>query len=106
MVIEEMNSCDWERIESFNGWAEFDRFKTWMAGEVENGDAAPCPVAQSYQNLDAFKEEWFEHVASKQVWRLVWPDPPFSGLFEKVDGQVGLVRTGQESDISPSRLDN
>jgi hypothetical protein len=32
----------------------------------------------------SFKEEWYECPQCGQVWRLVHPDPPFAGLWEKV----------------------
>lgn len=79
-----MKAFAWEDIDNFNDWAEFEQFRAWIASELESGVAISQPAVQSYRNLDAFKEEWFEHTASKEVWRLVWPDPPFAGIFEKV----------------------
>lgn len=85
-MVREMISCPWEHIEAFNGWAEFERFESWMREQIAIGSAEERPVMKPYNQICDFKEKWFAHKQSLQVWRLVWPDPPFSGLFEQVIG--------------------
>jgi hypothetical protein len=76
-------TAPWEQIGDFRSPGEFDRFVTWMQVQVENGVAAEVAVTSPY--LDAtFSERWFHHQASGEIWRVVWPDPPFTGLFERV----------------------
>jgi hypothetical protein len=29
-------------------------------------------------------EVWYMHVTSREVWRLVWPEPPFDGVFQRI----------------------
>ena len=80
-----MKSCPWDRVDGFNGWSEFERFEAWMQGQIDEGLAEERPVLKVYNQVCNFKEKWFVHKPSLQVWRLVLPDPPFTGLFEKVD---------------------
>lgn len=80
----EMKSCPWEVISGFNGWSEFERFETWMQMQIADGLAEERPVIKPYNQVCCFKEKWFVHKPSLQVWRLVWPEPPFTGLFEQV----------------------
>lgn len=79
-----MTACPWESIEDFQSRAEFDRFLAWMNSHVTNGEAIEVEVAAPYLGATTFMEKWFQHVGSGEVWRLVWPDGPFTGLFEQV----------------------
>jgi hypothetical protein len=78
-----MKQCPWERISDFDGWNEFNRFEAWLREQIANNTAEEVPVLKSY-NIGGLKEKWFVHKGTKQVWRLLWPEPPFAGLFEKV----------------------
>ena len=31
-----------------------------------------------------FSEYWYMHLKNKAIWRLVEPDPPFNGIWERV----------------------
>jgi hypothetical protein len=42
------------------------------------------PVASRYAAATVFDEHWYR-AASGQTWRLVAPDYPFKGVFEKVE---------------------
>jgi hypothetical protein len=39
----------------------------------------------SYKKGEIHGGRWFEDLETKEVWRLVAPDFPFKGLWEKVD---------------------
>jgi hypothetical protein len=78
-------SCPWEAIEDFRSLGEFERFEAWMLNQVAQDQAAELPVTHPYLDAPSFAEKWFEHLGSGEVWRLVWPDGPFTGLFERVD---------------------
>lgn len=80
----QMTTCSWEAIEDFHSLAEFERFEDWVAGQIANGNAAEVAVSAPYLDAPSFAEKWFKHLRSGQVWRLVWPDGPFTGLFDRV----------------------
>lgn len=79
-----MKDCDWEEIHGFNGWFEFDKFAAWIGDRVKAGAAVEVEAKSRYSGSFMRDEKWFRHVPSGQVWRLVWPDPPFEGIFEPV----------------------
>lgn len=79
----EVNNCPWERISEFDGWDEFNRFESWLCEQIANSEAEELPVGRPY-NVGGLKERWFIHKPTKQIWRLLSPEPPFAGLFEKV----------------------
>jgi hypothetical protein len=79
-------SCPWEEIARFQNLVEFRSFERWMAGQVSAGMARQVPVAHAYA-VDmgiAVAEVWYLHLMSREVWRLVWPEPPQDGLFMRV----------------------
>jgi hypothetical protein len=79
-----MKNCPWELIIDFRSWAEFEHFERWMNEQIAAGEASEIAVTKPYLNTSAFKEKWYRHSTSGVVWRLVWPDGPFTGLFEEV----------------------
>jgi hypothetical protein len=50
---------------------------------VANGTLAEVPVEDRYSGSFMFNEHWFR-APSGAIWRLVAPDPPFRGVFERV----------------------
>jgi hypothetical protein len=80
-----MSDCTWEKIDDFQALSEFDRFAFWINEQVANGQAVEVAVTAPYLDATSFEEKWFSHKGSGQVWRLVWPDFPFTGLFERVE---------------------
>ena len=80
-----MNTCPWKKIEDFRSLSEFDKFVEWMDVQTKSGAAKTEAVGKPYSGATTFHEKWFRHVASGKVWRLVWPDAPFTGIFEPVD---------------------
>ena len=75
--------CPWEAVDGFTTLAEFRSFERWMLGQVSAGMARQVPVGTPYGER-VLPETWYLHLKSRQVWRLVWPDPPFSGVFIRV----------------------
>ena len=80
----QMMSCPWDPIGQFRSRGEFERFLTWMADQLDHGVAEEITVEKPYLTSPAFTEKWFRHRTSGEVWRLVWPDGPFTGTFEMV----------------------
>ena len=80
-----MTACPWETIDSFDSFSEFERFVEWMGEQVISGAAKEVVVREPYIGATTFREKWFEHSPSGETWRLVWPDAPFAGIFERVN---------------------
>ena len=80
----EITPCPWDAIDGFASHSEFQRFCDWIKNVVEDGKAKKVPVMKRYQGIESFTEEWYHHIESKTTWRLVHPDGPFRGLFERV----------------------
>lgn len=76
--------CPWESIDDFASLNEFNRLATWITNQVKDGLAEATSVTSPYMDATTFEEKWFKHVETGQIWRLVWPDGPFHGLFERV----------------------
>jgi hypothetical protein len=83
-MAREMKTCTWKPIDGFTSHAEFMRFCAWINECVAEKSAEKVPVLDRYQGIQSFTEEWYRHIESGTTWRLVWPDPPFTGLFERV----------------------
>lgn len=84
-----MKNCPWESINDFRSLIEFERFEKWMNDQIAAGEAVEVLVTNPYLGEYAgFDEKQFRHIGSGIIWRLVWPDGPFTGLFERViDGK-------------------
>ena len=81
-------ACPWESIDRFHNLVEFRSLERWIAGQVSAGMARQVPVGQAYvvhvaAQVDLM-EVWYMHVMSREVWRLVWPEPPFDGVFQRI----------------------
>jgi hypothetical protein len=78
-------SCPWEEVDGFVSLVEFRSFERWMTGQVSAGMARQVPVAAPYRHDElVLVEVWYVHLTSREVWRLVWPEPPFDGVFKKI----------------------
>ncbi|MCS7063449.1 MAG: hypothetical protein NZM04_05305 [Methylacidiphilales bacterium] len=81
-----MSKCPWEEIIGFQSPGEFQRFQSWIEEQIKLGNAEEVPVDPSC--IGAYwNQRWLRHKASGVVWRLVEPDPPFTGVFQPVDSQ-------------------
>jgi hypothetical protein len=79
-----MISCPWEKMNGFKNSSEFYRFIDWITNQTKEGIAEEVRVESPYLKGNTFREKWYRHKASNDTWRLVWPDPPFTGVFEPV----------------------
>lgn len=75
---------DWYEIRGFSSPGEFDRFRHYLRGQVESGTAEPIPVDPAYGPGEVYGGSWYRDCSTGEVWRLVAPDPPFTGLWERV----------------------
>ncbi len=65
---------------SFANWEEFDAFQARLKS---NNEWKPVPVLHPYANIGE-TEQWFLYCATGETWRLVEPDAPFQGCWERV----------------------
>jgi hypothetical protein len=79
-----MNKCEWELIDDFRSLGEFRKFVSWMESQVASGVAKEVQVGSHYIDSPSLRERWFVHNESGSTWRIVWPDGPFTGIFEQV----------------------
>jgi hypothetical protein len=81
--------CPWEEVDGFASLAEFRSFERWLTGQVSGGLARQVPVGSPYIHdgvhaTVVLVEVWYLHLQSRETWRLVWPEPPFDGVFKKI----------------------
>lgn len=79
-----MDGNEWEEIDGFRNWDEYERFRAWIEMQLREHIASEMPVISRYFGQTLIIERWFVHLASSQTWRLVAPDPPSPGLFQRV----------------------
>lgn len=64
----------------FKGWNDFDAFLKTLKGMPI---LFQVPVKTPCSNVGLL-ENWYQCSNCKSIWRLVEPDPPFNGLWERV----------------------
>ena len=78
------NRCEWEVAEHFNSYAHYEHVLAFIRQQVTDGLAKEVKVRNHYSGLETLDEHWFKCLADNETWRIVAPDPPFKGVFEKV----------------------
>jgi hypothetical protein len=73
--------CEIRPAGRFHGWNDYDEFAQALK---DNPLFVPVTVTKPYSNV-GLVEQWYQCMACQSVWRLVEPDPPFNGLWEKVE---------------------
>jgi hypothetical protein len=74
-----------EEITAFRSPGEFTSFTAFLEAGVARGELKEIAPDPSYHAGEIYGGRWFERLGDGSVWRLVPPDPPFTGLFEQVD---------------------
>jgi hypothetical protein len=74
---------EWEEIHGFRSPGEFRRFSQWLDQALQAGIAKEVPVEQPYAE-SMLEERWILLTDAGEVWRVVTPAPPFSGVFLRV----------------------
>jgi hypothetical protein len=62
-----------------------ERFCAYIESQVASGMAKEKRPDPNYEKGIISGGRWFEDTETKETWRLIPPDFPFRGLFEKVD---------------------
>ena len=73
----------WEEIQGFRSPGEYSRFVDWISEGLDSGELKEVPVVSRYAGAGVLDEHWYRSAAG-EVWRLVAPDFPFAGVFERV----------------------
>jgi hypothetical protein len=74
-----------EEIHDFESLGEYERFGEYIGGQVAAGLLAVRTPEPDYEKGLIFGGRWYEDPHTNEIWRLVPPDFPFRGLWEKVD---------------------
>lgn len=75
---------DWQQIHGFATPGEYDRFVEFIEEQIASGRVEEVPVDMSYGRGEIYGGKWYRSSGTKDVWRLVPPDPPFYGLWEPI----------------------
>jgi hypothetical protein len=76
-----------EEIKEFNSHSEYEKFIKYLAIRLIENEIEEIEPKEYYHGKNSFglnKDRWFKDSLSKDIWRLVPPDYPFKGFFEKV----------------------
>ncbi len=75
---------DLEPIAAFRSPDEYRRFVHFIEAAVERGDLVEVPMNPQYHLGELYGGRWFKCPIDNSVWRLIPPDVPFLGVFERV----------------------
>ena len=85
MDSEMTESPDWEEINGFSSPGEYKRFVEYIERQIAEGAAQEIPMDEGYHKGELYGGRWFQESASGEVCRLLEPDFPFRGLWERVE---------------------
>lgn len=74
-----------EKISGFRSLGEFMRFTAFLEEHVTTGELQEIPADPDYHAGEIYGGRWFRVTHDGSVWRLIPPDPPFAGLFERTN---------------------
>jgi hypothetical protein len=77
-------TCGWEVVAGFESFADYERLRDSVTEQVRLGQADERRVAKPYSGLKTIDEHWYKCKDTGEIWRLIAPDPPFPGIFDKV----------------------
>lgn len=73
-----------EEVNAFVSPGEYSRFMKFINEQVVLGNLVEVEVDPDYSRGEIYGGRWFMEISSGITWRLVPPDPPFLGLWERV----------------------
>jgi hypothetical protein len=77
-------NCGWDPVDGFNSLAEYERLRDSVSEQVRMGLADERRVSKPYSGLKTIDEHWYRCKATGEIWRMIAPDPPFPGIFDRV----------------------
>jgi hypothetical protein len=75
----------WYEIGGFESPGEYDRFRAYLQRQVEAGVAMEVAADPDYGPGQIYGGVWYRNLETGEIWRLVPPDFPFTGLWERVE---------------------
>jgi hypothetical protein len=75
----------WEEIHGFVSPGEYERFCAYIDGQIAGGIAEERSPDAGYDLGQTVGGRWFVDLATADIWRLVAPDFPFRGIWERVE---------------------
>lgn len=75
----------WEEIHGFTTPGEYKTFCAYIDAQVASGIAQERDPDPDYQRTAIFGGRWFEDAETGEIWRLIPPDFPFRGLWERIE---------------------
>lgn len=75
----------WEEIHGFVSPGEYESFRAYVERQVAADAAREHAADPKYEKGKICGGRWFQDVETNQTWRLIPPDFPFKGLWERVD---------------------
>ena len=91
----------WERIAGFVDVKAFYSYQRCVDEAVAAGAAKEVEVDSNYGRAMIYGGRWFEDPLTGEVWRLVEPQPPFMGLWERVLGYSVTTRSESKPAARP-----
>lgn len=80
----QMKNLTTEHLSGFKSWSDYEELLRLIETNSSKFDA--IPVGSKFSDV-GFIERWYRDRESRRIWRLVEPDPPFSGLWAPVPEQ-------------------
>ena len=74
-----------DEIHGFRSPGEYQRFLQFLADQVHKGNLKEVAPDPEYHKGEIYGGRWFSCTDDGSVWRLIPPDAPFYGLFEKIE---------------------
>jgi len=74
----------WKRISCFNSPGEYKLFCKYIHYNIKDGLAEEIKPDPDYGEGQVYGGRWFKNKSTGEIWRLIEPDFPFKGLWEKV----------------------
>jgi len=74
-----------EEIHGFISPSEYEQFKEYLDEKIKNSILIKVDSDANYNKGMLYGGTWYKCLNCNEIWRLVPPDFPFKGLWEKVD---------------------
>lgn len=76
-----------QEIREFSSVIEYNRFNKYLFKKLSEGEIEELEPEEYFHGKNPWgenKDRWFKDCSSEGKWRLVPPDFPFKGFFEKI----------------------